>query len=123
MKRKRPKVYIAGPMRGLPDFNYPAFNEYAAIFRRNGWYVENPAEIGAVYGSPEDINADPALLAAVMAAEIHALETCDVILLLDGWQKSVGAKKELAAAIAAGLEIRLVRDVLPLLEPPERIRS
>ena len=44
---KKPKIYIAGPMRGLPDFNYPKFNYYAAIYRSVGWEVENPAEIGA----------------------------------------------------------------------------
>ena len=105
MKRKRPKVYIAGPMRGLPDFNYPTFNQYAQAHRNVGWDVENPAEIGERYGTPEQINADPAMLAAVMAADLHALETCDAVFLLDGWHKSVGARKELAAALAYGLKI------------------
>lgn len=120
MTDTKPKIYIAGPMRGRHRFNYPTFNDYAAIFRRNGWHVENPAEIGEAYGTPEQINADPAILAAVMAAEIHALETCDVILLLDDWETSVGAKKELAAALAAGLEVRLASSPRPLLIPPER---
>ena len=107
MKTKRPRIYIAGPMRGLPDFNYPKFNQYAEAHRAVGWYVANPVEIGADYGTPEQINADPALLAAVMAAELHALETCDAIYLLDGWQNSKGARKELATAIAYGLKIYL----------------
>ena len=116
MKTKRPKIYIAGPMRGLPDFNYPKFNQYAEAHRAVGWYVANPVEIGADYGTPEQINADPALLAAVMAAEIHALETCDAIYLLDGWHKSEGARKELATAIAYGLKIYLAPVVyIPLI--------
>ena len=118
---KKPRIYIAGPMRGLADFNYPEFNDYALIFRAFGWHVENPAEIGAKYGTPERINADPAMLAAVMAAEIHALETCDVIVLLKGWQKSVGAKKELHAALSAGLEVRLASDAPSIFDPPERL--
>ena len=105
MKKKKPKIYIAGPMRGLPDFNYPTFKQYAQAHRNVGWDVENPAEIGERYGTPEQINADPAMLAAVMAADLHALETCDAVFLLDGWHKSVGARKELAAALAYGLKI------------------
>lgn len=113
---KKPKIYIAGPMRGLPDFNYPRFNACAATLREIGWHVVNPAEIGADYGTPEQINADPALLAAVMAAELHALETCDAIYLLDGWHKSEGARKELATAIAYGLKIYLAPVVyIPLI--------
>ena len=66
--------------------------------------------------TPEQINADPALLAAVMAAELHALETCDAIYLLDGWHKSEGARKELATAIAYGLKIYLAPVVyIPLI--------
>ena len=116
MIRKRPKIYIAGPMRGFPDFNYPKFNDYAETHRAVGWEVVNPVEIGADYGTPDQINADHALLAAVMAAELHALETCDAIYLLDGWQNSEGARKELATAIAYGLKIYLAPVVyIPLI--------
>ena len=105
MKTKRPKIYIAGPMRGLPDFNYSTFNDWAHILRDFDWDVVNPVEIGAAYGTPEQINADTALLAAVMAAELHALETCDAIFMLPGWEKSTGARQELAAALRYGLQI------------------
>ena len=113
---KKPKIYIAGPMRGLPDFNYLEFNNCAVAHRTVGWDVVNPVEIGADFGTPDQINADPALLAAVMAAEIHALETCDAIYLLNGWQNSEGARKELATAIAYGLKIYLAPVVyIPLI--------
>lgn len=42
------RIYIAGPMTGLPDFNFPAFNDMAAILRGLGYHVENPAEHGVV---------------------------------------------------------------------------
>ena len=39
------RVYLAGPMTGLPDFNFPAFNAEAAILRRSGgaWQGEAPS--------------------------------------------------------------------------------
>lgn len=102
---KKPKIYIAGPMRGLPAYNVGHFNIVAKRLRAKGWDVANPAEIGAEYGTPEQIDADPALLAAVMAADLHALETCDALLLLEGWTTSRGARKELAVALAADMRI------------------
>lgn len=38
------RIYIAGPMSGLPAMNYPAFNTEAARLRALGFEVENPAE-------------------------------------------------------------------------------
>ncbi len=114
--KKPPKIYLAGPMRGIPYFNRYAFNDYTIMHRNVGWEVVNPVEIGDTFGKPEEIDKDPALLAAVMAAELHALETCDAIFLLKGWEKSVGAKKELATALAYGLEIHLQPNiVIPLV--------
>lgn len=107
MKSKRPKVYIAGPMRGLPDYNYPKFRRYAEAFEKAGWYVENPVEIGATFGTAQQINDDPTLLAEVLAEELRTLKKCDAIYLLEGWQNSEGAQKELAAAISSRLKIYL----------------
>ncbi len=115
---KKPKIYIAGPMRGLPDFNHTTFNDYAESHRAVGWDVVNPVEIGADYGTPEQINADPALLAAVVEAELHALETCDAIYLLNGWQNSEGTRMELATAIVYGLKIYLA----PTIYSPSVLR-
>lgn len=109
----KPKVYIAGPMRGLPDFNYPTFNFYAERAREAGFAVVNPAEIGAQFGTPEEINGNRALLAAVVAAELHALDTCNAICLLPGWEKSDGAKRELARALQLGLSICVVAITTP----------
>ena len=86
--------YIAGPMTGLPDLNFPAFHERAAELRAAGFEVENPAEI----------NADPTVgWEACMRHDIPRLCTCDVVLLLPGWQKSRGARLEAHIAHELGL--------------------
>lgn len=37
-------IYLSGPMTGVPEYNYPAFNAEAARLRALGYTVENPAE-------------------------------------------------------------------------------
>ena len=37
------RIYVAGPMSGLPAFNFPAFHEAAADLRACGFDVVNPA--------------------------------------------------------------------------------
>ena len=101
----KPKIYIAGPMRGRPNFNYPTFHFYAARAREAGFEVENPAEIGATFGTPKEINDNRELLAAVVEAELYALDTCHAICLLPGWERSEGARRELARALQLGLRI------------------
>lgn len=39
------RIYIAGPMRGYPNFNFPAFDEAAARGRALGHEIISPAEI------------------------------------------------------------------------------
>ena len=91
------RIYIAGPMTGLPDLNFPAFNRAAAILRAAGYEAINPAEI----------NPDPtAGWEACMRADIAELVKCDGVALLPGWERSRGASLE--AHIAHSLGMRLV---------------
>jgi len=91
------KLYIAGPMTGLPDLNFPAFHAEAARLRALGYEVSNPAEI----------NPDPtAGWEACMRADIAELVKCDGVALLPGWERSRGASLE--AHIAHSLDMRLV---------------
>lgn len=92
------RLYLAGPMSGLPDLNFPAFHAEAARLRGLGHVVINPAEI----------NADPsAEWAACMRADIAQLVTCDGIALLEGWQRSRGATLEHHIASAIGMRVIL----------------
>ena len=87
------RIYIAGPMTGLPDFNYPAFNLTAAYLRGKGHEVVNPAELfEGQTGHPWE---------HYMRAGLSAMLTCDTIALLPDWSKSRGAwlEQNLAAAL------------------------
>lgn len=42
---KKKTTYLAGPMTGLPDLNFPTFHARAAELRALGHEVVNPAEL------------------------------------------------------------------------------
>lgn len=46
------RLYLAGPMSGLPDHNHHAFHAAAAELRAAGYTVINPAENGLPPESP-----------------------------------------------------------------------
>lgn len=97
--RNRNRVYLAGPMTGIVEHNYPAFHRAAVEYRALGFDVVSPAEIhGNDFGKTFD---------EYMAADLAALETCGKIVLLEGWQNSKGAKMELAYALAVGLAVEV----------------
>ena len=99
-------VYIAGPMRGIPGYNYDLFNDVAKHLRSIcGYQVINPTEIGDYFGKPEDLEKDARLRDLVMSIELLCVIKCDAICLLEGWENSEGARAELAAALERKLEI------------------
>lgn len=71
------RVYIAGRMTGLPDFNFPAFHAAAAKWREKGWEVENPAE---AFNGAQNL-----AYKAYVERDIMKLQQCDAIFMLRGW--------------------------------------
>lgn len=98
---KRKTIYIAGPMRGMPDMNKPAFAAAEEWLKAQGWQPINPARFDYVFG----LNPTGKLLDAVCNAELAAIQHLDAIYLLRGWERSVGARAELAVALAHGKQI------------------
>lgn len=103
------RIYIAGPMTGLADLNYPYFNRVAAVLRRLGHHVENPAE-----------NPEPASKswADYMRMAVRQLATCDTVVLLLNWELSKGACVEHRLAHDLGLQVVKVDQVLHLHTEP-----
>lgn len=92
------RIYVAGPMTGLADWNFPAFNAAAERLRAEGWHVENPAEHGLV---------DGAEWADYLLYDLGRLATCEAVWLLAGWSRSKGATLEVDVAQRTGLRLLL----------------
>lgn len=86
-------IYIAGPMTGLPDLNFPAFHRAASVLRAAGHVVKNPAEI-----CPNPTTE----WQACMFRDLEALDRCDGVLMLEGWEMSPGAQIERLWAMRTG---------------------
>lgn len=112
-------IYLAGPMRGIREFNFPAFHAAAATLRAQGHSVFNPAERDeqahgkGVNASPtgnlDDIKHTGFSLREALAADseficLHA----NTIALLPGWENSKGARAERALGEALGHEVIFV---------------
>lgn len=112
------KIYLAGPMRGIPEFNFPAFHAGAEKLRAQGHEVFNPAERDIEHHGA-DISKGNATGDEKQAAKEHGFNLrealhddltficlkADAIALLPGWANSKGAMAERATATALGLEI------------------
>jgi hypothetical protein len=115
-------IYLAGPMRGIPNFNTPAFTEGAARLRSQGHTVFNPAErdmeeFGTVSESAGDEHAfakkvglttDALRRNCFLADTQWICKHANAIALLPGWENSKGAMAERALGLALGLEIILL---------------
>jgi len=120
------KVYLAGPMTGIPQFNYPLFMDTAAGLRA----VELSPEQG--YGievvSPAELDFPEVQLASLLSPDgnLNTIEThgltfgdfiardvqliiddgIDAVVVLPGWETSRGARLETFVANAiCGLPI------------------
>jgi hypothetical protein len=113
------KLYLGGPMRGIPEFNFPAFHAAAARLRAAGHTVFSPAERDIERHDGVDISAGNKSGCEKEATEKHGFNLrialledlaficthAEGIALLPGWENSKGAKAEYATAVALGLEV------------------
>jgi len=112
------KVYLAGPMRGIPQFNYPAFVAGAAKLRADGHEVFSPAEKDVEKHGDEMFTSNPDgdndraeahfgfNLRVALAMDLAWIcAEADAIALLPGWERSKGVAAEKATAEALGLKV------------------
>jgi len=95
------RIYISGRIKDYPEHRYH-FARVAHLLRgRDGYDVVNPCEVDPEVEDPtyEDY----------MRADIRELIECDAIYMLEGWERSVGARCEHMVAAMCGLEIHYER--------------
>ncbi len=97
--------YIAGPMRGVPYFNFPAFEEAAQVLREHGWFVYSPRENDAENGveihgeAARHGDAEAVLpLKDYMVTDLAQVCKSDAVFFLPGWTESRGAMLEFRVA-------------------------
>lgn len=92
MKRR---VYIAGPMSGYDDHNYPAFYDAEKRWKKAGWDVLNPAR--SFDGDKSRVYTD------YLREDVRMISRADAIAFLPGWNRSKGALFE--HGVAKGLNL------------------
>jgi hypothetical protein len=114
------RAYLAGPMRGIPEFNFPAFLKAAEDLKAEGIAVFNPAQHDIDTGfdykgltGNEDLSSLGFDLRKALGADVDfiAHESAGVIV-LPGWENSSGARAEVALAKALKLPVVTLEDAL-----------
>ena len=103
------KVYIAGPMTGLPDLNRPAFSAAAEYLEGLGAKVMNPAILPDGWEHHQ-----------YMRIAIPMMMECEAVAFLPGWQDSKGARVEFTrsrafALVQVALDLGTPVDGLPVV--------
>jgi Domain of unknown function (DUF4406) len=106
------KLYLAGKMSGVEQFNFPAFHAEAARLRSLGYEVVNPAELN---------EGNEGNWQACMKVDIHELIECDGVALMDGWETSEGASLERDISFRLGLALYRSKSLRLPIEPPRPV--
>lgn len=119
--------YLAGPMTGIPQFNFPLFLETAERLRAQGYDIVSPAELdsdetkAAAMASPDGAvgsgTTNGETWGDFLARDVKLVaDEVDGIIALPGWEKSRGAVLETFVARLCGKPVWEVDlDTLDLL--------
>ena len=100
--RQIKKIYIAGPMTGYAQCNYPAFDFAAKKLEEAGYEVVNPALISAGLEGTHYVDH--------LREDLRAMLDCDAVALLEGWWESGGARNEVNVAGLLKMPVRTVEE-------------
>lgn len=98
------RLYLAGPMRGLPHFNFPEFDAGQELCHRLGIHVISPADLDRAEGFDPNGDLGDFDLHAAMRRDIAVVidPRTDGIVRLRGWETSQGTAVEMTVNQAVG---------------------
>ena len=103
--------YLSGPITGHKNYRRQ-FAEAAAALKELGYNVINPAAID------DAIPVECMSYEDIMKLDLELLASADYLVQLPGWERSIGANRELGFALGAdkivvSLEQLLTKEVTP----------
>ena len=110
------KIYIAGPMTGRPDWNYPAFFAADEWLGNIGIEAINPAKTdgdtldSALFYANNNLYPPFKTWDYYLRKALVQIADADGVLLLPGWQDSKGARLEVHVAKELGMPLYIERD-------------
>lgn len=121
-------VYIAGPMSGVKEYNFPLFNSVAYQLRNAGMTVFNPAELDdpAVVAKTDPLDITQSggeQWQRYLKRDLLIITTfVQAIIALPNWQDSKGACLETHTAFELSMPVLRWPDLVPVTEA-ERLES
>lgn len=97
--------YIAGPMTGHPQFNYPAFHKAGSELKKSEIKFLSPAHNKFGYPLQPPHPGEEHRWQEYLRASLKKLLLCDGVYMLKGWETSLDAGLEHRIAIALGMTI------------------
>ncbi len=111
------RLYLAGPMTGLPEFNHPAFHAAADQLRDAGYIVTNPADNGLPTDDTPWVDHMRRDIALMMQRR------CNAVAILPGTSQSKGALVEWRLAKGLGFPVMTVAEWLHMAHPQQRAET
>lgn len=119
------RVYIAGPMRKMFRYNFPAFDMARDKLLAAGHTVVSPADLDRAMDPPFDPESLPEdhdwaqpppgfNMCKILVRDIAALKTCEAVALLPGWKYSKGVDLERKAARRENIPCMELHELLPV---------
>lgn len=102
-KERIQTLYVAGPMSGYEEANYPAFNEAADLLRSVGFTVLNPVDVH------EPVQCH---YVDLLREDLIMMFQADGVAVLENWWESTGARNEVQVAGLLKMPVRPVTDWL-----------
>lgn len=95
-RRVHPVLYVSGPVTGVRDGNRPAFDQAARELNAAGYRARVPHA---------DVAPGTPWVAAMRTTLMAILAQADGLAMLEGWERSRGARLENTVALALGMPV------------------